>query len=576
MASFTRRVLIDVGGDSIRIGEIYPDRRGLPVCSRLSSLELNIDPTKSAEWFPALLSSVESLYRESGIRPAPASVCFGGPSVFARVIKIPQANPTQVDHIIGFEAQQAVPAIEEACWDYQLFPADRGSGDLEAMILAIKKETVREVLAVCAKAKLKVEAVELAPMAIVNSFRYNYPDWNESTLILDIGARATNILIIEVSRIFCRVVPLGGASMTQAIATDLQESFAGAETLKKAKGFIHPGGSYEDPAEETVARISKLTRGVATRLHTEIERSITYYRSQQGGARPTRVLLAGGGASMGLTDFFFREKLKLPVQYFQPFRRVQVEGPIPQNVLQHPWGWASWVGNGLRNLPDCPCRMKILSMLEKNNNDPGENKPSLAIIAAVALSLLFLPTIHGFWQATKLDALLTPQASEIEEAERTIEKMQAEQKKTDAQLQELETAYRLKQEQSRWPLLLDELRDKIPPGVWLTQLSLLAPEGRGGEEGSKSSPEKTSSQAPMIELAGVFETKSEEADAQLVEQFRAALDSGKILQKVVTFERETPERSADGKTEQVALRFVFRAEWPEGSANGRSEETPKK
>lgn len=87
----------------------------------------------------------------------------------------------------------------------------------------------------------------------------------------------------------------GGASVTQAIAADLQESFAGAEVLKRAKGFVHPGGSYEEPAEEQVARISKLARGVMTKLHTEVERSITFYRSQQAGSRPTRVLLAGVG-----------------------------------------------------------------------------------------------------------------------------------------------------------------------------------------------------------------------------------------------------------------------------------------
>lgn len=70
--------------------------------------------------------------------------------------------------------------------------------------------------------------------------------------------------------------------MTQAVATDLQESFAGAEVLKKAKGFVHPGGAYEDPSDAATARISKLTRGVMTRLHAEVERSITFFRSQQG------------------------------------------------------------------------------------------------------------------------------------------------------------------------------------------------------------------------------------------------------------------------------------------------------
>jgi hypothetical protein len=42
------------------------------------------------------------------------------------------------------------------------------------------------------------------------------------------------------------------------------------------------------------------------------------------------------------------------------------------------------------------------------------------------------------------------------------------------------------------------------------------------------------------------------------------LEQGGVLQKVETTQRDTPERSADGKTEQVALKFRMRAEWPVG------------
>lgn len=559
MANFSRRVVLDVGGSEVRIAEILPDRKGLPVFSRLRSLSLNIDPTKTADFFPAILQSVDALVREAGIKPGPTTLCLGGPSVFARVIKVPQTDPSQVRQMIGFEAQQVVPAIEEACWDFQLFPSG-GGGDLEAMILAIKKENVREVLAACSKAGLAVEAVELAPMALINAFRYNYPDWEGATLILDVGARSTNILIVEGTRIFCRVVPLGGAAVTQAIATDLQESFAGAETLKKAKGFIHPGGSYEDPADEIAARISKLSRGVVTRLHNEVERSVTFYRSQQGGGRPTQVLLSGGAASSGLLDFFFREKLKIPVQYFQPFRRVGVEG-MPMDVQRQPWAWVGLVGAGLRSLAETPCRIQILDKLETGSPDSRLMKPAMIVGGLAATLLLLLPGGHGFWQAAKIQSVILPQTSEVEEAERAFEKINTEQKKVDATFAELDVALQLKQEQSRWPRLLAELQQKIPPGLWITRLNVVE-EDKGGDSPAKINPGSTPKRTPVLEIGGMFETKSEEADAQLVEQFRSALDSGKILQKVVTSERETPERSPDGKTEQVALRFSLRAEWP--------------
>jgi len=120
----------------------------------------------------------------------------------------------------------------------------------------------------------------------------------------------------------------------------------------------------------------------------------------------------------------------------------------------------------------------------------------------------------------------------------------------------------------RWPILLAELRAKSLPGMWVTQIALA---GGGavseGEAGSGAKPGAPKIAVPVLELGGFFETKSEEADSKVVEDFRLALEQGGVLQKVETTQRDTPERSADGKTEQVALKFRMRAEWPVGGVS---------
>lgn len=576
MASFSRRVVVDIGASGIRLAEVVPDRKGTPRLRGLSRIELGIDPTKTAEFFPAILQELENQVKSSGLKSGPASLCLGGPSVFTRVIKVPQTNPAQVGQMVGFEAQQAVPAIGEACWDFQLFPAGAG-GELEAMILAIKKDSVEEMIVAANKAGLQVESVELAPAAIINAFRYNYPEMQASTLILEIGARSTSIIIVEGGKIFCRIVPLGGASVTQSIATDLQEAFAGAETLKIAKGFVHPGGSYEDPPDEISGRISKLSRGVLTRLHTEVERSITFYRSQQGGSRPIQLLLAGGGACLGLVDFFFKEKLKIPVQYFQPFRRLAVEGGISSEVQKNFPAWGCLVGTAVRVLPETPFRLNLMANLKSSSMAKQKERPAMVTAGVALATILILPGIHGVWQAHKLDNIVAPQKAEVDEAEAVLGKMQAEQKKVEIQLARAESALTLEQEQLRWPLLLEELRTKIPPGMWINRLG--SSSGMMMESGVETSPKPSlpprAKPTNVLEIAGMFEAKSEEADARVVEQFRSALESGSLLQNVVIVERETPDRSEDGKTRQVALKFTLRADWPEGGKKEPAQEAGK-
>jgi type IV pilus assembly protein PilM len=565
MATFARRLVLDVGAGEVRIGEISPDKKGFPVFTMLRAMELSSDPTKPAEFFPAVLQAVGALAKEMGIKSGLCSLCLGGPSVFTRVIKLPLTDPAQVEQMVGFEAQQAIPAIEEACWDFQVFPPGQaGAAELEALIVAMKRETVTETMAAASAAGMKTDMVDLAPSALINAFRYQYPEVESCTLILEIGARATNILLIEGKKIFCRVVPLGGVSVTQAIAADLQETFAGAEVLKKAKGFVHPGGSYEEPADEQAARISKLARGVMTRLHTEVERSITFYRSQQAGGRPTRVLLAGGGAALGLTDLFFRDKLKAPVEYFQSFRRIAIGPGVNRAEIGRNFpSWASLVGAGLRALPDSPCKINILGSELKAAANRTKDLPAI-VAAGIGLGLIvLLPGIHGFWQSARLQAVISPQTSEVEEAESALTQITAEQKKAADLLHLADGALRLEEERIRWPLLLEEIRAKSLPGLWVTSLKMSVSTLKSGSEGGVTKPANAGPLAPILEIGGFFETKSEAADAKVVEDFRKGLNDGGILQNVTTTQRDNPER-VDGKTEQVALRFAMRAEWPMG------------
>ena len=568
MATFARRLVLDVGAGEVRIGEISPDKKGFPVFTMLQSRPLISDPTKPAEFFPAVLAAVGTLAKEMGIKTGFCSICLGGPAVFTRVIKLPLTDPAQVEQMVGFEAQQAVPAIEEACWDFQVFPPGQaGAAELEALIVAIKRETVTETMAAASAAGLKTDMVDLAPTALINAFRYQYPEVESCTLVLEIGARATNILLIEGKKIFCRVVPLGGVSVTQAIAADLQESFAGAEVLKKAKGFVHPGGSYEEPADEQAARISKLARGVMTRLHTEVERSITFYRSQQAGGRPTRVLLAGGGAALGLTDLFFREKLKVPVEYFQSFRRIAIgPGVNRAEIGKNFASWASLVGAGLRALPDSPCRINILGSEQKAAANRTKDLPAM-VAAGIGLGLiLLLPGVHGFWQSARLQAVISPQTAVVEEAEAALSQITAEQKKATDILNLANQALNLEEERIRWPILLEEIRSKSLPGLWVTSLKLSESTLGGEGEGASAKSINAKPTVPVLEIGGFFETQSEAADAKVVEDFRKGLSEGGVLQNVTTTQRDNPER-VDGKTEQVALKFAMRAEWPVGGVN---------
>src|SRR5439155_18709732 len=125
-------------------------------------------------------------------------------------------------------------------------------------------------------------------------------------------------------KVFSRSIPIGGSSITSAVAKEFNESFAVAEKRKVQDGFVSLGGAYAEASDPDVARVSKLVRNTMTRLHAEVARSISFYRSQQQGSQPQRVFLCGGTVSTPYMREFFHEKLQWPVEFLNPLRNVTV------------------------------------------------------------------------------------------------------------------------------------------------------------------------------------------------------------------------------------------------------------
>src|SRR5687768_4916573 len=134
--------------------------------------------------------------------------------------------------------------------------------------------------------------------------------------------------------------------------------FAKAEEIKIAEGFVSLGGAYEEPENPHQAAISKIARQVMTRLHIQVNQTIQFYRGQQGGSAPQRLFLAGGASIMPYTSQFFAEKLNIPVDYFNPFRNVQLDPSIDiEDLAKVAHAFGEVVGLGLRNVAQCPVEL---------------------------------------------------------------------------------------------------------------------------------------------------------------------------------------------------------------------------
>src|SRR5689334_540249 len=385
---------VDFGAGTLKLAEFEINEAGGLRLKQYGFKALGAEGAQENAREALIQKALQELMTEKGIKSKTVNVCAPGFHVFSKFVKLPPVDAGKVTQIIQYEAQQNVPfPLEEVVWDYQILGATAG-GELEVLLVAIKADIVEGLFRVTESAGLSLQLTDVSPAALCNAFRYNYGDLEDCTMLLDIGAKTSNLLFFEKGKVFSRSINLGANSITQDFANESKKKFDIAEKIKINEGFVSLGGAYEEPENQDQAAISKIARQFMTRLHIQVNQTMQFYRGQQGGSAPARLFLSGGASIMPYTAQFFAEKLNVPVEYFNPLRNVQIDPGINLEELArvaHSLGEV--VGLGLRNLAHCPVELNLMPESTLSWQSFNQKKPYLiatifslvAVVAAVGL-----------------------------------------------------------------------------------------------------------------------------------------------------------------------------------------------
>jgi type IV pilus assembly protein PilM len=474
MASPARIVTVNLGSQTISVAEFRRQSAiGLAIHGfrrRDVVADNPADPLRHLQ----ITTVLREMLDELGIKKMKANYAVPGQSVFTRFVRLPAVEEEKIERIIAFEAQQNVPfPIDEVVWDYQLVG---GGGDeqLQVVLVAIKSDLLEALNSTVEAAGLRPVLVDVAPMALYNAFRYNYDDGEGCSLLIDIGARTTNLIFAEQDKIFSRSVPIGGASITSALAREFNESFNIAEARKKETGFVGVGGRHEEPSNPEHERIAKIAGGILIRLHAEIMRSISHYRSQQGGDAPGRIYLCGGSASLAGLREFLAERLQVPVEFLNPLRKVLIT-PAADDVEKSAHLLGEVVGLALRSIASCPMELNLRpSSVVRAQNAERRQPFLLAAAACIILTLLgwsaYYDRAASALQSGKL--IIDGKMDTLRRAEARLDALRKDAANLDKLATPLVDAVNTR---SFWPELLEDLNARLPKeDIWITELFPLA------------------------------------------------------------------------------------------------------
>ena len=267
-------------------------------------------------------SALEKFLSHNDLSKDMVVVSVPGQHTLARFTKLPPCPPKKIPELVRFEADQQIPFdMDDVIWDYQTF-VEEDSPDVEVGIFAMKRELLREHLLYFEQAAIEPIAVQSCPLALYNAAHFDGLLCPETTILLDIGAANTDLVIATAGGLWTRTIPIGGNNLTEALVKAFKLSFDRAEALKRS-------------AETNKYRrqIFQAMRPVFADLVQELQRSIGFYSSTHRDAQIEKAVGTGNTFKMSAFQKYLQQHLGIEVARVDSFKKAAPSGAARDETL---------------------------------------------------------------------------------------------------------------------------------------------------------------------------------------------------------------------------------------------------
>jgi type IV pilus assembly protein PilM len=260
-----------------------------------------------------LLDSLKELIRKAKIKTKDAAISVAGhSSVIVKRVSLPEMSEEELSESIKFEAEQYIPFdIEDVTLDFQILGPKEEPGQMDVIIVAVKKDIVNEYLSVVKEAGLNPIIVDVNSFSLENIYEINYeiePDKNVA--IVNIGANTINMNILKGGiSVFTRDSAVGSNLHTEALQREFNLTYEAAERLKK-------GEAIENVSPQDALSVMELT---SEEIIGEVNHSLEYFHEDIN-----EVILSGGCALIKDFPKLLAEKIGIEVKVMEPFKNIKI------------------------------------------------------------------------------------------------------------------------------------------------------------------------------------------------------------------------------------------------------------
>ena len=473
----SQKLIINCGASQVTAAIVSTADKTLQI-DKLVTEDLEYDFSNDDQLLPSIgeaLKKLSQTHKISGV----ATLIIPGNLVLTRTIKVPYIEESKRSQIIAFEAQQSLPySIDEVVWDSQVISDD--GVEIEVLFIAAKSSIINGLCGYMSAAGFIVEKISAGTVLDYNTLQFAYPELNNDVLLINIGARSTNLLFRNKDGFYVRNIQLGGNSLTQNIADSLGRSFTRAEQIKK-KFF---GKEVDHSADDSrVKLLNSCAESFIRRMSQDINLSIVNYRRQKNGASPKRILVNGRGSRLkGLTQQLSIAQ-KVDVDFFNPLQNVILDGAMDAEMDVLHLQTSEIIGEACREMVPRAYDVNLLPDSIQTEVAFSRKKPYI-LTAAACLALAPLLPLLGYMQA---NSTYSEQVQMIESGLRPLLYNQAKIRKYKEKAMEVSQSIQrvesLINSKSNWIRFFAELQQSLHDAedVWIDKLNVVLDQTTDGE-----------------------------------------------------------------------------------------------
>ena len=322
---------LDLGSSSVKMAQVLRGRGG-----EVKLLAFGIEPIAPDAIVDgtimnqsAVVDAVRALCERLKLKQREVALAISGHSVIIKKILVPSMTDDELEEQIPYEAEQHIPFDKhDVELDYQVLSRKNAQGQMELLLVAAKKEVVRDYTAVAREAQLLPQVVDIASFALQNAYEIAYPvaetPQSDAIVLINVGAAISHINILQGGTTsFTRDVNAAGNTFTDELKRQLNVSHEEAESLKVAS---------EDGSDDDVARVLKMS---AEQMAGEFSKSLDFFLASHHDVNLTRIYLAGGGAKVFALHQAIEQRAHTPVELLDPFRRMHVADAKADPLFLH-------------------------------------------------------------------------------------------------------------------------------------------------------------------------------------------------------------------------------------------------